>query len=50
MVPETVLPFKLETTSDSITSHAGQICLKVRQAYYGLFQMIRRRVRIVSMA
>jgi hypothetical protein len=42
--------WRLYQVAGKVVRHAGQVSLKVRRAYYGLFQMIRRRIRIVAMA
>ncbi|MDF1537255.1 MAG: transposase, partial [bacterium] len=41
--------WRLYQVAGKVVRHAGQVYLKVRQAYYGLFAMIRRRIRIVAM-
>jgi len=42
--------WRLYQVAGKVVRHAGQLYLKVRQAYYGLFAMIRRRIRIFTMA
>jgi hypothetical protein len=42
--------WRLYQVAGKVVRHAGQIYLKVRQAYYGLFEMIRRRIRVFTMA
>ena len=42
--------WRLYQVAGKVVRHAGQVYLKVRQAYYGLFAMIRRRIRVFTMA
>ena len=42
--------WRLYQVAGKVVRHAGQLYLKVREAYYGLFEMIRRRIRIYTMA
>lgn len=41
--------WRLYQVAGKVVRHAGQIYLKVRRAYYSLFEMIRHRIRIVAM-
>ncbi len=42
--------WRLYQVAGKVVRHAGQLYLKVREAYYELFAMIRRRIRIYTMA
>lgn len=42
--------WRLYQVAGKVARHAGQISLKVRQGYYGLFEMIRRRIRVLAAA
>ena len=42
--------WRLYQVAGKVARHAGQVSLKVRQAYYGLFEMIRRRIRVLATA
>jgi hypothetical protein len=43
MMAQSVLPFKLEMTSDEIPPHAGALVLKVRRSAFTLLEAIRTR-------
>ncbi len=42
--------WRLYQVAGKVVRHAGQVYLKVQEIYYGLFAMIRRRIRIFTMA
>ena len=42
--------WRLYQVAGKVVRHAGQLYLKVQEAYYGLFEMIRRRIRVFTMA
>jgi hypothetical protein len=42
--------WRLYQVAGKVVRHAGQLYLKVREIYYELFAMIRRRIRIYTMA
>jgi len=42
--------WRLYQVAGKVVRHAGQLYLKVQDAYYGLFEMIRRRIRVFTMA
>jgi hypothetical protein len=42
--------WRLYQVAGKVVRHAGQLYLKVQEPYYGLFEMIRRRIRVFTMA
>ncbi len=42
--------WRLYQVAGKVVRHAGQLYLKVREVYYELFAMIRRRIRVYTMA
>ncbi len=41
--------WRLYQVAGKVVRHAGQVYLKVQETYYGLFEMIRRRIRVFTM-
>ena len=42
--------WRLYQVAGKVVRHAGQLYLKVQEAYYGLFEMIRRKIHVFTMA